>query len=63
MWRVSFRALAVVLDSGKMAERELAPEKVIEHRRVSSDFMCGRPAEFEAWFKVWKMFGQTFLDP
>ena len=59
--QVSFKVWAVVLDAGKMVEHGLAPEKVIEHRRVSSDFMCGR-AEFEAWFKAWKMLGNT-LNP
>ena len=50
---VSFRALAVVLDAGKMAERGLMPEKVIEHRLVSLEFMCGG-AKFEAWKMVGK---------
>ena len=50
---VYFRALAVVLDAGKMAERGLMPEKVIEHRLVSLEFMCGG-AKFEAWKMVGK---------
>ena len=53
-WRVSFRALVVVLDAGKMAERGLVPENVIGHRQVSLNFMCGS-AEFEKWFEAWKM--------
>ena len=51
---VSFRALAVVLDAGKMAERGLAIQRVIEQRRVSLDFMCGS-TKFEAW-KWWENF-------
>ena len=46
--QVSFRALAVVLDAGKMVEHGLTPDKAIEHRRVSLDFMCGS-AKIEAW--------------
>ena len=44
----------MVLDAGKMVERGLAPEKVIEHRRVSLDFMCGS-ANFEAWQMLGKL--------
>ena len=41
LWRMSWRAWAVVLDVAKMVERQLTPEQVLEHQKLSSAFMCG----------------------